>query len=101
MKDVRDRRDDDDRENGTNGDDHKGDLGPWNRKQSVQLISRFSSERHGYSYPCKRRSRYCGVVDFHRVRCHGSSTCGDDAVFGRSSTPGSIGNEWKVCKKKF
>lgn len=25
MKDVRDRRDDDDRENGTNGDDHKGE----------------------------------------------------------------------------
>ena len=24
MKDVRDRRDDDDRENGTNGEDHKG-----------------------------------------------------------------------------
>ena len=26
MKDVRDRRDDDDRENGTNGEDHKGKI---------------------------------------------------------------------------
>ena len=33
MKDVRDRRDDDDRENGTNGDDRKG------MTESCQLVS--------------------------------------------------------------
>ena len=35
MKDVRDRRSDDDRENGTNGDDRKGITGPSTAKYLV------------------------------------------------------------------
>lgn len=51
MKDVRDRRDDDDRENGTNGDDRKGDevLG---RSEALKLTFAFLYRPHRFSHPC-------------------------------------------------
>lgn len=57
MKDVRDRRDDDDRENGTARDDHKGESRTWTELKPIANRQSLCSQ-HGIPHPRQRRSRY-------------------------------------------